>query len=165
MIYIRARDGQTVSRDEACMAGGVLRAGYSIRVPDMADGHRFAQPGDYIGFELAFMDNAPNGPDRVSLRDTSIADATLNDAAITRDVALVERQHRIRHAYLGDRAPDFTTEMRDAARSVATAAHTQKAGQMRDAAPILEAQTAASRVVRDAALARRRIELANAWKH
>ena len=152
MHYIRARDGQMVSRDEACMPTGQVRAGYSVRVPILAD-------GEHARFESAFMDRAA-ADTRITFRDASV---TLSDAETNVAVARAKRTHDMRHAYLRDRAPAFTDAQAIAAINAAVA--TKQATTMTDAAiGIRHAETVAARVVRDAAAARRKMEIRNAWK-
>lgn len=45
--YIRISDGRRADASEACAADGSIRPGYRSN---------FVQPGDYIGFDMAFLD-------------------------------------------------------------------------------------------------------------
>ena len=159
MHYIRARDGQTVGRDEACMPTGQVRAGYSVRVPAISDANRSIQAGEYISFDISLADSAHRS-DMVSLRDAAV---TLTDAESTLAVSKAQRAHYQRHAYLGDRAPAFTDAQATAAVSAAVA--TKQARTMTDSAiGIRDAETTALRYVHDQAKAARKQAITNGWR-
>jgi hypothetical protein len=64
--YRRIADGMMVDGSEALDERGAIRSGY---------GARFVQPGDYIGFDMAFLDHAPVG--RMMFRDADPARPTV----------------------------------------------------------------------------------------
>jgi hypothetical protein len=70
------------------------------------------QPGDHIGFNMAFLDSG--GPGRVYLTDAP-GTSKLSSAEAACVVAAAQAIHRTRHAYLGDSAPTFSLDMAAAA--------------------------------------------------
>lgn len=154
-LYIRASDGMTVDRSEACTPGGMVRSGYSVRVPTVSDAWK---EGEYIGFDITLADRAPS-PSRVTFRDG----VTLTDAVTALAVAHAEREHRTRTAYLGAKAPTFSDAQRTAA--VDAAASAKRTTNVTDAAAgIRHAEAVTARVLYDAARATRRADINTAWK-
>lgn len=93
----------------------------------LVDGKVLLRPGGYTSFDVALMDAAPRG-NRVFLTDAAFTDAerTFADSAEGQYViAKAKSDHRLRTAYLGDRAPAWTDAM---AMGVIRAASSQKIG-------------------------------------
>lgn len=95
----------------------------------MIDGkvsRRVMQPGEYVSFNMSFMDSAPSA-NRVFLMDAATftdAERQFADSAEGQyEIAKAKSDHRLRTAYLGDRAPAWTDAM---AAGVIRAASAQK---------------------------------------
>jgi len=143
MRYRRLSDNQMVHDSEAVDGAGALRSGYAI-----ASG--MLQPGQHIGFNMAFMDSAA--------RSGSVSMSDAESAAI---VARAEMTHRTRTAYLGDRAPAFTAEQAASAVRQASAERSR----MTDSAVSLAASAEAARVEAGAARAEMIARVSSAWKN
>ena len=143
MRYRRLSDNQMVQDSEAVDGAGTLRSGYAMA-------SNMLQPGQHIGFNMAFVDSAP--------RSGSVS---LSDAESAAIVARAEMIHRTRTAYLGDSAPAFTAEQ---AASAVRQASTDRS-RVTDSAASFVASAEAARVEAGAARAQMIERVSNAWKN
>lgn len=143
MRYRRLSDNQMVHDSEAVDGAGTLRSGYAMA-------SNMLQPGQHIGFNMAFMDSVA--------RSGSVS---LSDAESAAIVARAEMVHRTRTAYLGDSAPAFTAEQAASAVRQASAERSR----MNDSAASLATSAEAARVEAGAARAEMINRVSNAWKN
>ena len=124
MRYRRLSDNQMVQDSEAVDAHGTLRSGYAMA-------SNMLQPGQHIGFNMAFVDSAPKA-----------APVAISDADRTSIIARAQMIHNQQHAYLGDQAPAFTAQQAEqavqAVRARPSASHSPALA-LADAAPQLAA--------------------------
>lgn len=138
------RASQQVSAEEA-LIGGVLRDGY----------RQILEPGERVGFDLAFVDSASGGAAFMMDSATTICDAERGMI-----IAQAKCRHYLRTRYLGDQAPAFTDAQ--AATAVENALR-QKQG-VADAVARAQAELPVLRAACETARKVRQDELRNAWR-
>ncbi len=143
MRYRRLSDNQMVHDSEAVDGAGTLRSGYAMA-------SNMLQPGQHIGFNMAFMDSVA--------RSGSVSLPDAESAAI---VARAEMIHRTRTAYLGDSAPVFTA---DQAASAVRQASVERS-RVTDSLANLATTADAARAEAEAARAQMIDRVSNAWKN
>lgn len=138
MQCYRVSDGKTVPESEAFGPDGI-RNGYSVR-------QSFVRPGDYIGFDMAFLDAAPATAAMMTDAERSFADSAEGRAVIAHAKSVFDLGQACKPAC--QRAA-WATDMASAAvrgRIAAQVAATST--------PVADAETATRRVIEQAAYAR-----------
>ncbi len=141
--YYQASSRAKVDAATATFSDGRVKPGfYEV----MAD-------GEYARFGLSMRDEAPAG---LNMFDTA---ATFTDAERRTIIAIAQSDFNLSNAYLGDRAPQFTDAMAQAALATEAQARQQRAAFMTQAT-----NDAAVQYATELTAARMAAEDLNAWR-